>query len=92
VNELALPSGVDLTLIAVAICAVSTSGPLIAATAAPALAIAFWRNAFGAAALLPFAFGRRRDEWGCVQRRAQRKAPKLPKAATHFDAWTFSSA
>jgi len=29
--------------------AVSTSGPMIAALAAPSLAIAFWRNAFGAA-------------------------------------------
>ncbi len=43
----------DLALIAVGVLAVSTSGPIIAATAAPALAIAFWRTAFGALATVP---------------------------------------
>lgn len=46
------PAG-DLALMAVGVAAVSTSGPLIAATAAPALAIAFWRNAFAAGVLAP---------------------------------------
>ncbi|WP_432834698.1 DMT family transporter [Dactylosporangium sp. CA-092794] len=52
------------TLIAltVAIVAVSASAPLIAFAAAPALAIAFWRNALGAAALAPVALTRRRLE------------------------------
>jgi drug/metabolite transporter (DMT)-like permease len=40
-------------LLAVGILGVSTSGPLIAATAAPALAIAFWRNALASAVLVP---------------------------------------
>lgn len=57
--ELAAPSQTDLLLIAVAVTAVSTSGPLIAATAAPALAIAFWRNAAAVAVLLPVTFSRR---------------------------------
>jgi drug/metabolite transporter (DMT)-like permease len=39
----------DLGVLMLASLAVSTSGPMIAALAAPALAIAFWRNAFGAA-------------------------------------------
>jgi drug/metabolite transporter (DMT)-like permease len=40
-------------LLAVGVAAVSTSGPLIAAIAAPALAIAFWRTALASAVLLP---------------------------------------
>ncbi|GAA1599392.1 DMT family transporter [Actinoplanes couchii] len=48
--------------LAVAILAVSSSGPLIAFAAAPALAIAFWRNGIAAAALTPFAIGPRRAE------------------------------
>jgi len=39
----------DLTVLLLASLAVSTSGPMIAALSAPALAIAFWRNAIGAA-------------------------------------------
>jgi drug/metabolite transporter (DMT)-like permease len=38
---------------AIAVAGVGTSGPLIAATAAPALAIAFWRNAIGTVAISP---------------------------------------
>jgi drug/metabolite transporter (DMT)-like permease len=48
-ESLALPPPRDLGLLAVALAGVSASGPLMAATAAPALAIAFWRNALGAA-------------------------------------------
>ncbi|WP_433613288.1 DMT family transporter [Dactylosporangium sp. CA-139114] len=48
----------------VAIVAVSASAPMIAFAAAPALAIAFWRNALGAAALAPVALrqGRARPD------------------------------
>jgi drug/metabolite transporter (DMT)-like permease len=49
-ESLALPPPVDAVLIVIALSGVASSGPLIAATAAPALAIAFWRNALGAAA------------------------------------------
>jgi drug/metabolite transporter (DMT)-like permease len=45
-------------LLAVGIAGISLSGPLVAVTAAPALAIAFWRNALAAAALLPVAAAR----------------------------------
>ncbi len=47
-ESLALPPARDAVLMAVALAGVASSGPLIAATAAPALAIAFWRNALGA--------------------------------------------
>src|SRR5689334_18540144 len=57
------PPSADIALLAVAVCAVGTSGPLIAATAAPALAIALWRNVFGAAALAPAAFFRHLREF-----------------------------
>ncbi|RKN47298.1 EamA family transporter [Streptomyces hoynatensis] len=50
----------DLLLLAVAVGGISLSGPLIAATAAPALAIAFWRNALAAAGLAPVVLLRRR--------------------------------
>lgn len=45
---------VDLLALGVAVLAVSLSGPMITATQAPALAIAFWRNALSAAVMLPF--------------------------------------
>lgn len=47
-SDLAPPPPRDGALLAVAIAGVSFSGPLMAATAAPALAIALWRNVFGA--------------------------------------------
>ena len=59
---------------AVALVAVSTSGPLIAATVAPALAIAFWRNAMGAAVLVPWAWFRSRDELRGLSSRERRLA------------------
>ena len=46
---------VDVVLMAVGVAGVSMSGPLMASMAVPALAIAFWRNALGTAALLPLA-------------------------------------
>jgi drug/metabolite transporter (DMT)-like permease len=67
--EIAAPSRTDLGLIAVAVGAVSTSGPLIAATAAPALAIAFWRNGFAALVLAPVALARRRAAMRAMVRR-----------------------
>lgn len=47
-ENLAAPPPRDAALLAVAIAGVSFSGPLMAATVAPALAIAMWRNALGA--------------------------------------------
>ncbi|MBY8871625.1 DMT family transporter [Micromonospora sp. PLK6-60] len=49
--------------VALAVVAVSSSGPLIAFAAAPALAIAFWRNALAVAVLGPFSLLGRRAEF-----------------------------
>lgn len=46
----------------VAVLAVSSSAPLIAFAAAPALAIAFWRNALATVVLAPVTLGPRRGE------------------------------
>lgn len=61
-QALTAPPAADLGLMLVALAAVSTSGPLMAATAAPALAIAFWRNAMATGVLVPVALLRRRRE------------------------------
>jgi drug/metabolite transporter (DMT)-like permease len=53
----------------VAVMAVSSSAPLIAFAAAPALAIAFWRNALATVALTPISLGPRRGELRRVLRR-----------------------
>ena len=45
---------------AVAVVGISLSGPMTALVTAPFLAIAFWRNAAGAAALLPVLLTRER--------------------------------
>ena len=53
----------DAVLLAVAVAAVSTSAPLVREAAAPALAVAFWRNGLASTGLVPAALlsGRRRD-------------------------------
>ncbi|MBO0869566.1 MAG: DMT family transporter [Micromonosporaceae bacterium] len=72
----------------VAVGAVSTSGPLIAYAAAPGLAIALWRNAFAAGALVPAA--------AATRHRELRHAGRTPLAiavaagvalAVHFGTW-----
>jgi len=78
----------DLTLLAVAVAGVSMSAPLIAATAAPALAIAFWRNAMAVGVLTPVALWRHR----AVLRAMGRRALGLSGAAglvlaLHFGLW-----
>lgn len=56
-------------LVVVAVLGVSASGPLMASIAAPALAIAFWRNAAATAVLAPFAAARSRTELRALDRR-----------------------
>ncbi|MDG4803091.1 DMT family transporter [Micromonospora sp. WMMD980] len=56
------PDALTLGALALAVAAVSSSAPLIAFAAAPALAVAFWRNLLSAAALGPVAVLRRRAE------------------------------
>ncbi|WP_425423542.1 DMT family transporter [Streptomyces megasporus] len=64
-----LGTGPDLFLLAVAVSGISLSAPLIAATAAPALAIAFWRNAMAVGALALPALTRHRAELRSMGRR-----------------------
>jgi drug/metabolite transporter (DMT)-like permease len=72
----------------VAIIAVATSGPLMAATAAPALAIAFWRNALGSAVLVPAALLTARAELRGLDRRERRLALLAGVfLALHFATW-----
>lgn len=49
-------------VLALAVASVSSSAPLIAFAAAPALAVALWRNLLSAAVLAPFTLVRRRAE------------------------------
>jgi len=58
-HKIGLPTVLALT---VAIIAISSSAPMIAYCAAPALAIAFWRNTFAVATITPFAATRQRAE------------------------------
>jgi drug/metabolite transporter (DMT)-like permease len=73
---------------AVALVAVSTSGPLMAATAAPALALAFWRNARGGGVMLVAALATARSELRGLDARERRLA-LLAGAflAVHFATW-----
>ena len=80
----------DFTLLAIAITGVSLSAPLIASTAAPALAIAFWRNAMAVGALSPFALLRRHNR-GELRRMGRRSLLLSVTAgvvlALHFGLW-----
>lgn len=78
----------DGLLLVVALAAVSTSGPLIAATAVPALAIAFWRNALAGVVLVPAVLLRRRAELRGLDRRERRLALLAGLLlALHFAVW-----
>jgi drug/metabolite transporter (DMT)-like permease len=59
----------DLPLLTLGVLCASTSGPIIAAITAPALAIAFWRNGLGTVFVLPFALARRDGELARLSRR-----------------------
>jgi drug/metabolite transporter (DMT)-like permease len=59
---------VNVLLALVGIAGVSASGPLMAGTQAPALAIALWRNLLATAVIVPVATIRKRDELRRVDR------------------------
>lgn len=63
------PPTADLALLGIAVLFISSSGPIIAAIAAPALAIAFWRTFLGSAFTAPWVLLRRRDELRALTRR-----------------------
>jgi len=78
---------VNALLAVVAILGVSASGPLMAGTAAPALAIALWRNAAGSVVLAPFAL-RQRGELVAQSRRGWlTTAFAGAMLAAHFATW-----
>jgi len=82
------PTGSDALLMAIALTAVSTSGPLMAATAAPALAIAFWRNALASGVLVPAVLLTARDELRGLDSRERRLALLAGVfLALHFATW-----
>jgi drug/metabolite transporter (DMT)-like permease len=85
------PPGVTALLLALAIAGVSFSAPIVVAVTVPALAVAFWRNAFGAIASAPYVAWRRRAEWldlmrGDPRRRWTTGGAGLALAA-HFGLW-----
>ncbi|BFV57449.1 hypothetical protein KCMC57_up25530 [Kitasatospora sp. CMC57] len=78
----------DLLLLAVSIAGISLSAPLISATAAPALAIAFWRNVMSVGVLGPYALLRHRVELRGIGRRALLLAVAAGVLlALHFALW-----
>jgi drug/metabolite transporter (DMT)-like permease len=82
------PPSRDLALIALAVCAVSTSAPLIREADAPALAVAFWRNALAIAVLLPLTAARHRREVAGLTGRERRLSVAAGLLLTlHFAVW-----
>ena len=78
----------DLTALAIAIVAVSSSGPMIAACAAPALAIAFWRCFIGATVTAPLAWLKNQEIWRNLTKRDLAGAALAGFfLGLHFAAW-----
>jgi drug/metabolite transporter (DMT)-like permease len=78
--------------IVIALLAVSSSAPLIAYAAAPALAIAFWRNALAVGALVPVAATTRRAELRGLDRGGFLLCVLAGVAlAVHFGTWVPSA-
>lgn len=66
---LARPPAGDVLLLGIAVLFISSSGPIIAVIAAPALAIAFWRCLLGSVLTAPWVLWRRRPEVASLTRR-----------------------
>ena len=82
------PPRTDAALMAVGIVAVSTSGPLMAAIVAPALAVALWRNVLAVLVIWPAALLRRRPELRRLSGRELRWAVGAGVLlALHFATW-----
>jgi drug/metabolite transporter (DMT)-like permease len=83
--------GRRLALVAVAVAAVSLSGPVMADIAAPALAISFWRNAMATGVLAPLALTRRRGELlGLDRGTGATTVLAGAMLAVHFGTWVSS--
>jgi drug/metabolite transporter (DMT)-like permease len=82
------PGLLTLFALVVAVLAVSSSGPLIAFAAAPAVAVAFWRNGLATLALTPITVGPRRTELMTASRRTRIFCVLAGVAlAAHFATW-----
>ena len=82
------PGPRDVGLLSLAVVGVSLSAPLTAMVTAPMLALAFWRNAAGAAALLPVLLTRERATLtGLRWRDLRSSAVAGIFLAAHFAAW-----
>lgn len=82
---------VTVLLALVGVLGVSASGPLMAGTQAPALTIAFWRNALAAGVLLPLTATSRRAEVAAMSAREWRLVAVAGVAlALHFATWVSS--
>ncbi len=89
----ARPPAPDLLLMLLAVGAASTAAPLTAFAAAPALAVAFWRNALGAAATAPVALRRTRPELaGLSRNQLLLMLAAGVFLAVHFGSWMSSLA
>src|SRR3954471_1764413 len=87
-SALSRPSRTDVLLLGLAVAAVSTSAPLIREAAAPALAVAFWRNAMACTVLVPFTAVRHREEAAGLHRRERALAIfSGVLLAGHFATW-----
>jgi drug/metabolite transporter (DMT)-like permease len=58
-----MPHGRDLALLSLGIIGIGTSGPIIAISAMPILALIFWRNLGGALVMVPFALRKYRADF-----------------------------
>ncbi len=85
------PPGVTAAIIALGVLGISFSGPIVVAITVPALAVAFWRNAFGAIASAPYVALRSRAEWlGLLTGERSRLLTALGAGAAlavHFALW-----
>jgi drug/metabolite transporter (DMT)-like permease len=78
----------DGVLLAIAVLAVSTSGPLVREADAPTLGVAFWRTFLGSAVIVPVALLRNRDELRRLPRTDVRTAAIAGAfLALHFGTW-----
>jgi drug/metabolite transporter (DMT)-like permease len=88
VGALDRPPRGDVWLIVLGVTAVSTSAPLIRAAAAPAFAIAFWRNAMASGLMVPYSLAYAREELTGLDSREKRLALfSGALLALHFATW-----
>src|SRR4029079_4013041 len=83
-------------VLGIGVLAIASSGPMIAYAAAPALAIAFWRNGMAVGGLAPWALLRRPHARSAAEPRTGRRDGLLcllsgVALAAHFATWVPSA-